>query len=121
MLGCDVTQEFKRQDDASRTQHGLRVYHSFIKPGCRWPINLPKSHAEKIREQLQECLTSEPSKDIPLAIFDASASAAASLAPAAPCLCHRVFVSHTRVVGHHSRPQGDAFALPLPQVTLSSR
>ena len=60
-------------DPTDRLEYGLRVYHSFIKPGCKHPVNLPRLQAERIRDHLKECGPPK-NKDVPLTIFDASAS-----------------------------------------------
>ena len=49
-------QEFKRSEPAERLEYGLRVYHSFIKPGCKHPVNLPRHQAQRIRDLLRGCL-----------------------------------------------------------------
>ena len=67
-------QEFKKTSDPDeRLGYGLRVYHSFIKPGCKHPVNLPRLQAERIRDHLKEC-NPPKNKAVPLTIFDASAS-----------------------------------------------
>ena len=48
-------QEFKRSEPAERLEYGLRVYHSFIKPGCKHPVNLPRHQAQRIRDLLGGC------------------------------------------------------------------
>ena len=46
-------QEFKRSEPAERLEYGLRVYHSFIKPGCKHPVNLPRHQAQRIRDAVR--------------------------------------------------------------------